>query len=1134
MFFSCLVILTVLSWFNFKIAVQGFTSPSLISSQWIYSQYRTTRSERFISLFPYQNNKVRFHDIDVSRSAAASRDSKSEALLPGSKNRSRQKNYIHNSSNNAELGQAKAINKELIDAGSAQEVLDIFISKGGAKGTAGGNVFNSVNFSTCLHRLARFVNQHDHSHNHKIKKGTQPTIQKTHTVDEKRRSVLSDPRTAILIAALSEAIVENKSNDALLFNNRELANLGWAIAKLKVAPPSNVYPVVRSKSLFQHLDATNETKNNTDIIFSSIEDMHQDILMTAAKVRREVLEVAKERNLLKTPAERAAVKNKWIPTLSQLSGKLLDMIATKVLGMLKDFNSQELANLLYAFASAGRADLLLFESLSDQLVINMQDKSKLNSKDKRLRPKPQEFSNSVWAFASAGLRGDGQVKLIEGVADILDHDNGAIVQDFKPQELSNTAWGVATLLAKRGSEQVPSYKRENQAALRILRWVAKSIEERVEEFKPQEISNSVWAFATVGFGISSSAVQLNTNNEYIYLESDSEEADRVLVSRVLNIVADSSMNRLHRFRPQELNNLAWGICRLGCNGGKMDQLFEGVGQELMKRHSYFKPQDIGTTLWSFATFEYFDEDVYRSAASELTLRKSRSFKPQELSNTVWALATAGVIPQYADAFDTTIIPKAKRPSLSEVTSDPITECFAAATTELMRRPHEFKAQEIKDVLWSLSKASIRHPGVFKRVAEHLVGSDADFENGILGRGMDGFSPQGLGNLAWAYAKQAQLAAAVNESTIGSTGRLAVYETSCLDVGENLVRRLFSRIAETGIENIHRFKPQDLSNTCWAFSTLGLLHNVFFQRVHQEVIGRLLVPRDSQAAVIKFKAQEIANLVWSFATLNVEASSMIEKFTPFIVQMCSNDNGEYTEESIARYIKRQEVANLAWSCAVLGEYPDDLMPLLYTALFGKVCKGDPDYLKKVYGDDGIQKQTIMTMFYVQMALHIEAPDLGLSLPYGFPSGWQESDTRTKRQKVIDNETGSTMLQITTSKLQQNISRTLKKIGFDHRIEHLISTDDLQSEYGISLSSINQEFLSLDIANIDKMIGIEVDGPGHFVNILDGDESDDTASNNIGGVMRIGKGKTGWEFTANSQQKINGPTALKHRLMSHLGW
>lgn len=114
-------------------------------------------------------------------------------------------------------------------------------------------------------------------------------------------------------------------------------------------------------------------------------------------------------------------------------------------------------------------------------------------------------------------------------------------------------------------------------------------------------------------------------------------------------------------------------------------------------------QDIGTTLWSFATVEYFDEAVFKVAASELTLSKSPSFKPQELSNTVWALATAGVVPQYPQAFDSTTIKNAHRVSRNEIISDPITACFAAATTELIRRPDEFKEQEIKDVLWSLSK-----------------------------------------------------------------------------------------------------------------------------------------------------------------------------------------------------------------------------------------------------------------------------------------------------------------------------------------------------------------------------------------------------------------------------------------------
>ena len=95
---------------------------------------------------------------------------------------------------------------------------------------------------------------------------------------------------------------------------------------------------------------------------------------------------------------------------------------------------------------------------------------------------------------------------------------------------------------------------------------------------------------------------------------------------------------------------------------------------------------------------------------------------------------------------------------------------------------------------------MRHPVVFRSVAEHLVGA----EEGDKGRGLSSFSPQGLGNLAWSFAKQAQLAEGGSESLISSTGRLAVYEAISLDVGDDLIRRLFTRIAETSMNNPSKF------------------------------------------------------------------------------------------------------------------------------------------------------------------------------------------------------------------------------------------------------------------------------------------------------------------------------------------
>ncbi len=72
---------------------------------------------------------------------------------------------------------------------------------------------------------------------------------------------------------------------------------------------------------------------------------------------------------------------------------------------------------------------------------------------------------------------------------------------------------------------------------------------------------------------------------------------------------------------------------------------------------------------------------------------------------LWALATADVTPQYSDTFDSLLQQKA-RPSPAKAESDPVTFVIALASQELMRRPADFKEQEIKDMLWSLSRVSL--------------------------------------------------------------------------------------------------------------------------------------------------------------------------------------------------------------------------------------------------------------------------------------------------------------------------------------------------------------------------------------------------------------------------------------------
>lgn len=267
------------------------------------------------------------------------------------------------------------------------------------------------------------------------------------------------------------------------------------------------------------------------------------------------------------------------------------------------------------------------------------------------------------------------------------------------------------------------------------------------------------------------------------------------------------------------------------------------------------------------------------------------------------------------------------------------------------------------------------------------------------------------------------------------------------------------------------------------------------------------PRTAENALVKFKAQEIANLVWSFATLNHKEQPIMDYFTDYIIYICSDNRAKkYDESTIAKCFKRQEIANIAWSCTILEQYPKQLMNLLYAGLFG-VKDTDPKTLASIYDDDGLQRQAIMTMFYVQMALDFEKPELGLSLPPNFPSDWREThDSNTYTPELNDEDE---KLRITTSRLQLKVNEALNRCRRqDYVQEHIITTTDLQVNYDITLSNENQEFLSIDMADVESMNGVEVDGPGHFITLLD--------------------------ESGTFKQEVNGPTALKDRLLEHLEW
>jgi RAP domain len=142
------------------------------------------------------------------------------------------------------------------------------------------------------------------------------------------------------------------------------------------------------------------------------------------------------------------------------------------------------------------------------------------------------------------------------------------------------------------------------------------------------------------------------------------------------------------------------------------------------------------------------------------------------------------------------------------------------------------------------------------------------------------------------------------------------------------------------------------------------------------------------------------------------------------------------------------------------------------------------------------------------------NMWLSIPDNFPDDWIcQSDTTSDKN-------GQKKLSIMTSKLHLEVSDSLNQIGFQHVNEYTISMKDLVDEYNITLpSQYNMDIITIDIANIEKKIAIEVDGPSHY-NICINTKQVLVDNNCI--------------ISNRLQYEPNGSTLFKRRLLQQMGW
>jgi hypothetical protein len=194
----------------------------------------------------------------------------------------------------------------------------------------------------------------------------------------------------------------------------------------------------------------------------------------------------------------------------------------------------------------------------------------------------------------------------------------------------------------------------------------------------QAVSNSIWAFATLGW-------------------EPGAEARAVLETAVVRVAQD--MN------PRDAANVAWAFATLGLMPGAEARAALETAVVRMGPDPDVKPQAVSSIIWAFATLGWEPGAEARAALDAAVVRVAQDTNPRDAANVAWAFATLGLMPG--------------------------AEARAALETVVVRVGPDMNPQDAANVAWSFATLGWE-PGAEARAAleaaVELVGPDMNPQN----------------------------------------------------------------------------------------------------------------------------------------------------------------------------------------------------------------------------------------------------------------------------------------------------------------------------------------------------------------------------------------------------------------------
>ena len=521
-----------------------------------------------------------------------------------------------------------------------------------------------------------------------------------------------------------------------------------------------------------------------------------------------------------------------------------------------------------------------------------------------------------------------------------------------------------------------------------------------------------------------------------------------------DVISTKSIKEIEQYDPRDMSTLAISLAKIidrvergGNRKGTPQQILQDI---LIGKNSEIKQfvfnrlaaasvpilydfdaRHLSNLIYAFglvkAIIPVEDGTTYFDMLAGVAIPNLKHFNAQDLSNMLWAYANVGV----------------KNTTLFKKTGDTIIE---------MHDLHEFWPQHLSNITWAYATLNEKNPELFKKVAGHIVKLDD----------LNRFDPQAMSKIIWAYATAGVSHPKLYEKVadhIVSLNNLDKFKPQELSnivwayaKAEVSYPKLFQKVADHIVSlDLRQFNGQDYSNTVWAFATAGVSHPKLYEKVADNIV--------SLNNLDKFKAQELSNTVWAYATA--------EESHPKLFQKLAGSAIKRQHEFIP-----QGVANFLWASATNGQIDQNLFSSLTPSVKANLDK---------YNEQGLAN-----IAWAYAVADVAAPSI-------FDDNFISACLRKEDEFIVDELTQLYQWQLwQQNELQSNLQlpQSLQRKCYDAFISQVPEPSKLQDDVISELTSIGlepeEEVLTKSGYRLDaavelngKQVGVEVDGPTHFV-------------------------------------------------------